>query len=67
MARVVQEEAWPQLDPSIYQTWASTGVLPSLNSEASGLIIIGESPNVSTVNVTNPKILGPKILLYISC
>ena len=67
MAKVVQEEAWPQLDPSVYQTWASTGALTSLNSEGSGLIIIGVSPNMSTVNVTDPKILGPKILLYISC
>ena len=65
MATAVQEEAWPYLEPSVYQTWASTGALPSLNSEGSGLII-GVSPNVSTVNVTGPNILGPKILLAVN-
>ena len=54
MARAVQKEVWPHLNPSVYQAWTFIRGLPSLNGEGSGSIIM-LSPHVCTVMVTSPK------------
>ena len=46
----ILEEACPLTDTSVYQAWASIGGLPSLNGKGSDSVIVGVSPNVSTVS-----------------